>query len=442
MRPGGIRPATIRRLNRQYRALRRDGHAARPPAVILGSSVNALSFARSLGRRRVPVLLLDSERLLGGFTRYGEFVQLPSAEQHPEEWMDALGFLGSQLETAAVLLPTSDVYCLLVSGQRERLLPRFRFLVPVHRTVEAIVDKGSQYRIAQAAGIPLPRTWFPESAGETRRLSPTLPYPCLLKPYRSHAGRSILGDRKVVLVDSPSGLTAAYERLSASGQPFLIQEIVPGEDSALFGYMAFWDDRGQERAWMTKQKLRQYPLRYGNGSLQMSVDAPEVAELSRRLVRAFDYRGPVGIEFKFDARDGAYRLIEINPRTVSGIQLAIDAGVDLPWIAYRHLTEAADESADCGRFRVGVTYLNEEWDIQAYWALRKSGALGLWSWLRSIRGAKRAIGAWDDPLPLLAGCGRLLRACWRSVAGRPAARPAIGRRRRSIDARGWRSWRR
>jgi predicted ATP-grasp superfamily ATP-dependent carboligase len=67
----------------------------------------------------------------------------------------------------------------------------------------------------------------------------------------------------------------------------------------------------------TQERLRQFPPLFGDGSFQGTVDAPEVAELGRRLVRAFDDRGFAGIEFKFDARDGTYRLIEFNPRTVS-----------------------------------------------------------------------------------------------------------------------------
>ena len=54
-----------------------------PLAVILGTSWNALSFARSLGRRRVPVLLLESKRNLGSYTRYGKVLALPPVDDDP-----------------------------------------------------------------------------------------------------------------------------------------------------------------------------------------------------------------------------------------------------------------------------------------------------------------------------------------------------------------------
>lgn len=80
------------------------------------------------------------------------------------------------------------------------------------------------------------------------------------------------------------------------------------------------------------------------------------------------------------------------------------------WIAYQSLTGAGLDARSESGFRVGVKYLNEEWDVQAYLALRRAGAMSLGSWLRSLRGVEaRALGAWDDPLPIVVGFLRLLR---------------------------------
>ncbi|HEY5596498.1 MAG TPA: ATP-grasp domain-containing protein, partial [Candidatus Bipolaricaulota bacterium] len=139
---------------------------------------------------------------------------------------------------------------------------------------------------------------------------------------------------------------------------------------------------------------------------------------------AFSYCGFVGIEFKLDARDGTYRLIEINPRTVSGNQLAISAGIDFPWIGYQYLTGSGLEASPVTPFRPQVKYVNEEWDVQAYLALRRSGALSLRGWYDSLRGAQAwAIGAWDDPLPLVAGLWRFLCRTRSRTTGSPDAGP-------------------
>jgi predicted ATP-grasp superfamily ATP-dependent carboligase len=372
-------------------------------AVVLGGSCNGLSFARSLGRRGVPTLVLESESFLGTYTRYAKVARLPPVEQFGEEWLALLGSVGARLAAPGILFSTSDAHSVFVVRHAAALERFFRFLLPDRETLERILDKRSQYEAARAAGIPIPAVHFPESSEEADRLGAELPYPCLLKPYDSQSARAKLG-AKVVVVGSKTELRSAYERIIRMGVRVMIQEIIPGEDGDLFGYLAFWDGVEGERAWLTKRKLRQYPPGFGDGSLQETVEAPEVARLSRLLLQAFGYRGFVGVEFKRDPRDGGCRLMEINARTVSGNELAIRAGVDFPWIGYQYLTGGTLEPAV---FRRGVRYVNEEWDVQAYLSLRQAGVLRLGDWLASLRGVEaQAFAAWDDPLPLLVGLWR------------------------------------
>jgi len=402
--------------------------AKQPLAVILGTSWNALSFARSLGRRRVPVLLLERtgkrKRNLGSYTRYGRVLALPDVDDDPQAWIGILRFVGARLTHPGVLVPTGDAEALFVARNEELLRPCFRFVVPARQTAEQIVNKRRQYAVAEEAGIPIPKTYSPESAEEVRELSAELPYPCILKPCTSYTARKAV-EEKVVVARSPAELVSGYERLAAEGVEAMVQQIVPGEDRALFGYHAVWDADGRELAWLTCRKLRQSPPRFGTGSRLATVEAPEVADLSRRLLRAFDYRGFVCVEFKLDATSGTYSLIEINPRSGAGNQMAITAGVDFPWIGYRYLTGSDDDARQIPAFRPGVKFLNEELEADAYRALRKSGGMSIGRWARSIRGTtSRAIWTWDDPLPFVVLVWRLVRRRGRAaLMGRsPAAR--------------------
>jgi predicted ATP-grasp superfamily ATP-dependent carboligase len=201
----------------------------------------------------------------------------------------------------------------------------------------------------------------------------------------------------------------------------MAQEVVPGGDDALFGYWGFRDEQGRERAWVTKRKHRQSPPLFGDGSFQETIDSPEVLDLTRRLLAAFDYRGFAGVEFKQDPRDGVFRLMEINPRSESGNQLAISAGVDLPWIGYRYLLGELTDETPTPSVRYGVKFINEEWDLKSFLALRGEGKLTLRDWMRSLRGVRSfALGAWDDPMPFLVSAGRVGRAATRRALGRHA----------------------
>jgi D-aspartate ligase len=396
-----------------------DQYADGPPvAIVFGASPNGLSFLRSLGRRGVPLLLIDSHPLVASFSRYGTSVSIPRGPGEDETVTGLLERIGQRLRAPGVIFSTADHYCLLLARHEAKLARHFRFLQPDLPTIESILDKSAQYRRAEAAGIPIPATFYPVTLGDVDAILDQVRFPAILKPYQPDHRPAAMRDKsiKVMHAQSPADLRLGFERAAALGFQVMVQEAIPGDDSHFFGYWGFWDSDGRERAWVTKRKLRQSPPGFGDGSMQETIDAPDVAESSRALMRAFNYRGFVGVEFKRDPRDGRLLLIEINPRTESGNQLAISAGVDLPWIGYQYLTGqlAAVTGPLAPPFTPGVVFVNEEWDLKAFLALHGDGSLTLANWVRSL-GAVRshALGAWDDPLPALVIAGRVARAAAR-----------------------------
>jgi predicted ATP-grasp superfamily ATP-dependent carboligase len=247
----------------------------------------------------------------------------------------------------------------------------------------------------------MPVTFSPDSVSEADRIVEAVRYPCLLKP-RLPVITGTRDRKKVIVIHSSRQLRSHYERLFDQEYPFLIQEIIPGPDTGLFGYLALWSEDARELAWFAKQKLRQYPPGYGDGSLQISVEAPQVVKQGRQLMRALEYSGFVGIEFKYDERDGTYRFIEINLRTVSGNQLAISSGVDFPWIGYQYLIGDGPVVPSPPIPQVGIKYLQEAWDFRAFLLLRKRRKITLARWLQSLRKVQaKALWAKDDLLPIL-----------------------------------------
>lgn len=377
-----------------------------PLALITGSSVNALSFARSLGRRGIPVLILDSDRQLAVHSRYARAVRLPPAGQEPQAWIDTMLDVGKNLACPAALIPTADPHAVLIAENSEILRPYFNFLVPERQKAQNFVSKQFQVQHAREMGVPVPQTHFPGSMDAIQHLAGEMQYPCILKPDNSHTGARVLTGRKLLIIDSAKRLVDSYASLAESDVSCLVQEIIPGSDRELVSYLGFWNTEGAETAFITKRKLRQFPALYGNGSIQVTEKLPEVAELSRRLLKGLGHRGFAGVEFKFDRRDGSYRFVEINPRSSAMNELAVAAGVDFPWIAYRTLNGGEVEQHGDWAFKTGVRCVNEEWDVQAYWELRRKGELSFRQWRESLHGAHRIIAAWDDPKPFLAGMVR------------------------------------
>lgn len=394
------------KLDRLEDVLGESGQTDQSPAWIFGASVNGLSFARSLGRRGIRCVIIDSEKLVGSFTRYAAPCEVEIGQLDTEEGVAALVRAAGLCKHKPVIFATSDAHNLMLARWRAELDPHVHLCVPDFNTVDNITNKRKQYAVATAADIEIPKTIYPSTPSDAERCVRDIGLPLIVKPYMAHSGRKAIGGKKIALIKSAAELRELFDKLGQHLSEFMVQEIIPGGDSALYGYLAFWGRREGELAWVTKQKLRQNPPIYGDGSHQKTTRFPGLRETSIRLLDAFDYHGFVGVEYKLDPRDGRLKLMEINPRTVSGNQMAIAAGVDFPFIGYRY---AIDGAAPQSSFRVETTYVNEEWDLHAYLALRKQGGMTLLDYLTTFISADaRAIWAIDDWGPTLEIIRRIL----------------------------------
>jgi predicted ATP-grasp superfamily ATP-dependent carboligase len=375
-----------------------SGKGGQAPAWIFGSSVNTLSFVRSLGRKGIPCVVLDGSEMIGARSKYTAFVRISLTELSSESGIDCLINAARKYDQKPIVFATSDEHNEFLARHGDTIKEYCDFLVPTPKTIDTILDKRRQYETAERIGIPLPSSLYPESIEDIAVLKSKLNFPCIIKPCKAHIGRQLLGGKKVRVVNNYNELIECWAQLGKRSAEFMVQEIIPGGDDDLFGYLAFWSKDSSEVAWITKQKLRQNPPIYGDGALQQSIDCEDARELSTRLLHELGYQGFVGVEFKRDPRDGKLKLMEINPRTVSGNQLAVSSDVDFPFIAYSLLVNPSYHYA--GKFRPGVRFINEDWNFRAYLILRKTGEMHLFSYLLELfRSDSRAIWAIDDLNP-------------------------------------------
>jgi D-aspartate ligase len=376
--------------------------SGKPIALVLGASVIGLAFARSLAAKGGAVFLLDSRPFEPGMrSRCATPISMPGIVDEPEKWVETLLEIGGRLAVKPVLIPTGDPHVQLLSAYNEPLSQRCRFVVPDVKTAELGCDKKLQHQFLESRGVALPQAWFPENEDDVLRIAAQgLRFPCVVKPQVSHLWRRHGSKVKLCPAANVGELIQAYRFMARTGESVLIQEEIPGGDTELHGFIGYLDRRSNPLASFTKQKLRQHPPRYGNGSLQISTRNPVIAAISIRILKDLCYTGLVGIEFKWDRRDHQFKLIEINPRCVSGVQLPVDCGVNIPWIYYADACGLSPEPQS--DYREGVKFVNLIWDAQAYLACRRAKQLSFLGWLRSFRGVKSfAILKWTDPLPFV-----------------------------------------
>jgi predicted ATP-grasp superfamily ATP-dependent carboligase len=114
----------------------------------------------------------------------------------------------------------------------------------------------------------------------------------------------------------------------------LIQELIPREGPG-YGASFLLDEKGEVRASFVHKRLREYPVTGGASTLRESVRSDDIRDMARALLNALDWFGVAMVEFKVDPRDGTPKLMEINPRFWGSLSLAVEAGVNFPYLLYR-----------------------------------------------------------------------------------------------------------
>jgi predicted ATP-grasp superfamily ATP-dependent carboligase len=383
----------------------------RHPAIVLGLGQNGLATVRALARQGIPVIGVDANlKQPTAHTRLCR--KVVCADFRGEGLLQCLLDLGRTLPAKGVLFPSGDISLSLVSERREVLRQYFEFILPDREVMRLVLNKKSFYQFARQHGFLIPNTYFPRDEHEVAELSHELRYPCILKPFQPDAAwRRAFPDAKVFEVFSAPELLQHYHTLSRLHPEFLLQEVIPGPDSALAFSLTVFD--GQRALGMfTGRKLRQFPPFYGTSCLAESRWDPWVADETLRLLKALGYQGYGSVEFKWDPRDECFRIIELTPRTWFPHGLSTASGVNLPYLLYCYILGLP--IAEAQGFVEGLKWIHEERDILSALRMWRQGRLGLSDWLLSYRGRRTyALAAWDDPGPLVAA---LFRLCKRPLA--------------------------
>ena len=124
----------------------------------------------------------------------------------------------------------------------------------------------------------------------------------------------------------------------------------------------------------------------------------------------------VEVEFKFDARDQQYKVLDVNPRAWAWLALCESAGLDL---APMMSCVAAGAAVPAAKVQPGHAWMHVARDVVATGHLMTRGRIGFADYLRSLRQKLVfASFAWDDPLP---GLIELPLTVWRVAARSVAA---------------------
>ncbi len=289
----------------------------------------SLAAVRALGRKGIKVTVGESTCLAtAAFSRHcHRAVVYPSPNNRPSEFVN---FLFEELSHRSyqMLLPMEDETLHLISRYHAEFSRLTYLPIVSFEKLSFAQRKDKILQMAEKHGIPIPKTWYIDDISQINKLKNSLPYPIVIKPKKSSGAVGICYSKQ------PGDLMEQYLSVHQRFPYPLIQELIPQEGPG-YGASFLLDERGRVKASFVHKRLREYPVTGGASTLRESVRRDDIRDMAQVLLNALNWFGVGMVEFKVDPRDNIPKLMEVNPRFWGSLSLAVQAGVNFPYLLYR-----------------------------------------------------------------------------------------------------------
>jgi len=371
-----------------------------PVLVLSAQNYGCLGIIRSLGRLGVQVHAVDADPpRAAAYSRYLKARHVfDLATATPDATVEYLLDVGRRIGRPTVLIPTWDQTSILVSDRADALGEWFIFPRQPAGLAEALADKKAMYFLAKEHGVPTPDVVFPASVDDVIRFASSAAFPVMLKGIDGNRLKLRTG-LKMVIVGDADELVRRYLEMEDPIDPnLMLQEYIPGGERDVWMFNGYFDHRSDPLMGFTGRKLRQSPVYTGVTSLGVCQANQAVRDTTVRWMKAIGYRGILDIGYRFDARDGQYKVLDANPRIGATFRLFVAKdGLDVARALYLDLTRQSVPEAEPVE---GRRWMVEGADIDSSLRYRRDGKLTILDWATSLRGVREtAYFARDDLAP-------------------------------------------
>ncbi len=370
------------------------------PVVLLGGNTHgSLGIMRSLGRMGVPVHAICSPpRGPASFSAYCKSVaEWDFAHANSKDTASYLLELAQRIGKRSILIPTWDEMAVFTAEYYDILKAGFIYPHQSGQLARSLCSKKEMAALARRCGVPTPEVAFPRSLEDVLQYIETVRFPVMLKGIDGNRLKERTG-KKMAIVYGPRQLREMYLKMEdPEGPNLMLQEYIPGGDDSIWMFNGYFNANSECLVGFTGRKLRQTPIHTGMTSLGVCLPNDAVENTTKAFMRALGYKGILDIGYRYDARDGQYKVLDINPRIGATFRLFLaENGIDVARASYLDLT---GQEVPPSRPREGRKWFVES-DLKSCLDYYREGSLTLRQWLSSLRGIEEAgYFAWDDLVP-------------------------------------------
>src|SRR3954463_2621498 len=334
-----------------------------PVLVLAGSPHGNLGIVRTLGRLGVPVYIVHDARVTPAVhSRYcaGSFTW-DFATSQADDTVAFLLEVGQRIGRRCVLFPTCDGNAILTSSNYQILKQWFVYPHQREGLASSLASKKEMFFLAKKHGILTPEASFPQTTEDVLMLSRAATFPVMVKGIDGARLKRAIGSG-VLLAENSAQLLAICAQIGEQDlSNLMLQEYIPGGDDTVWMFNGYFNSDSDCLFGVTGKKIRQYPAYTGQTSLGICLRNDVVYETTVRWMKELGYKGILDIGYRYDARDGQYKVLDVNPRIGATFRLFADQnGMDVARALYLDLI---GNEVLAGQVRDGRKWLVEDCDI-------------------------------------------------------------------------------
>ena len=197
------------------------------------------------------------------------------------------------------------------------------------KVIDIAFDKYKTAQWVESLGLTAPKTYVRLEDCKKALAAGEIDFPLFMKPRWGSGSIGLESIADMEELDIYYGLLmkkikkTILATASVGDEYIMIQEKLTGSE---FGLDIMNDLDGKNIGVSVKQKLA---MRAGETDKAVTVDLPEVREMGRKIGEALGHIGNLDVDIMQRA-DGAYCVLELNPRFGGGFPFSYEAGVNLP----------------------------------------------------------------------------------------------------------------
>jgi len=306
--------------------------------IIFGGYVNGYSIARTIYETYgIRSHIFDYVKRFSSRSKIVSYHMTSNPTKETTKFLDEMRrFAETMKDKENIIFVTNDEWLIPLAKHRSDLEKYFTYTFSNWEVIEQLTIKKNLYQLCGTLEIPYPRTKVIDEYNIG--MIDELQCPLLVKPSSVVNYMAITKEKRNNVfsnhAEAKNFLKKSFENYK---DLFIVQEYIPGGPENLYTATTYSNKNGFLKGISIGRKLSQNPPEAGTITSGYVEYVYEIEQLTKKLLRETGYYGIANTEYKYDRRDGTYKMIEVNPRPGMWNYSSLKSGVNLFYLLIEDL---------------------------------------------------------------------------------------------------------